>query len=53
MVVICADILRYCFGNGTPSVAAYLYLESQVSQWYVEPCPTAMLLGAKADTQTH
>ncbi|CAK4033557.1 Hypothetical predicted protein [Lecanosticta acicola] len=34
IIVQCADILRYCFGDGTASAASYAYLEHQVSQWY-------------------
>lgn len=35
MVVLCADVLRYCFGDAIPTVTSFKYLEDQVAQWFV------------------
>ena len=34
MVVLCADVLRYCFGDGDHSTATYISLAESMAQWY-------------------
>ena len=34
MVVLCADVIRYCFGDGEQSHATYTYLTDSVAQWH-------------------
>lgn len=33
MVVICADVLRFCFGDAHHSLATFKFLEDRVEQW--------------------
>ena len=33
MVVLCADAIRYCFGDGDPSNTTYNWLAESVAQW--------------------
>ena len=34
MVVLCADAIRYCFGDGDPSTATYNWLAESVTHWH-------------------
>lgn len=34
MVVLCADVLRFCFSDAPQTNEAYTYLENQVQTWY-------------------
>ena len=34
MVVLCSDVLRYCFGDADPSTASYNFLNESVYRWY-------------------
>ncbi|KAK6396062.1 hypothetical protein LTR65_010172 [Meristemomyces frigidus] len=34
MVVLCADVIRYCFGEGDQPVATYIFLTDAVEQWH-------------------
>lgn len=40
MVVLCADVLRYCYGDDDTSTATYYQLTESVSKWY-ERKPTS------------
>ena len=35
MVALCADIIRYCFGEGDRSTSTYTWLADNVDQWYL------------------
>ena len=34
MVVLCSDVLRYCFGDSDPLSSTYNFLNESVGQWY-------------------
>ncbi|KAI5370836.1 putative zn(2)-C6 fungal-type DNA-binding domain, fungal transcription factor [Septoria linicola] len=34
MVVLCADVLRFCFGEAPQTIDGYRYLETQVETWW-------------------
>jgi hypothetical protein len=34
MVVLCADVIRYCFGDGGQNKASYQALTESIEQWY-------------------
>ena len=34
MVVLCADVIRYCFGEGDHSTSTYNWLATSLAQWY-------------------
>lgn len=36
MVVICADVLSFCYGDAHHSVPTFKFLESRVEQWSVD-----------------
>lgn len=40
MVVTCADVIRYCFGDADPSTVTYNFLNDSVSQWYDSKPPS-------------
>ena len=40
MVVLCADAIRYCFGDGDPSTTTYNWLAESVTQWHNSKPPS-------------
>lgn len=34
IVVLCADVIRYCFGEGDPATSMYNFLATSVAQWF-------------------